>query len=347
MLLMMLLLLMMLMMLMLMSPEAELQPDYWVQAAQETLAQALNLAPNTNTARNVILFLGDGMGIPTITATRIFKGQLLGQPGEDFQLAMDSFPYVALSKTYNTNAQVPDSAGTATAYLCGVKANEGTVGLSAAARRSECTTANGNEVTSILRWAKDAGKSTGIVTTTRVSHATPSAAYAHSVERDWYSDANLPADAVGKCKDISLQLVENIPGINVVMGGGRHYMLPNTTQDPEYPGRMGGRRDGRDLVKEWMNKSENSNGKYVWNREQLLAVDVSKTDHLLGLFEPMDMLYELDRNKTVDPSLVEMVKVALRILTKNPKGFFLLVEGEWVRGGVMAPHQLAHQLAHQ
>lgn len=60
-------------------------------------------------------------------------------------------------QTYNTNAQVADSAGTATAFLCGVKANEGTVGVSAAAVRSQCNTTQGNEVTSILRWAKEAG----------------------------------------------------------------------------------------------------------------------------------------------------------------------------------------------
>lgn len=63
-------------------------------------------------------------------------------------------------QTYNTNAQVPDSAGTATAYLCGVKANEGTLGVSAAAVRSQCNTTQGNEVTSILKWAKDAGRVT-------------------------------------------------------------------------------------------------------------------------------------------------------------------------------------------
>lgn len=64
------------------------------------------------------------------------------------------FPF---PQTYNTDAQVPDSAGTATAYLCGVKANEGTVGVSAAAVRGRCDTTSGNEVTSILKWAKDAG----------------------------------------------------------------------------------------------------------------------------------------------------------------------------------------------
>lgn len=93
-----------------------------------------------------------------MTATRILKGQLHHNTGEETRLEMDKFPFVALSKTYNTNAQVPDSAGTATAYLCGVKANEGTVGVSAATVRMQCNTTQGNEVTSILRWAKDAGE---------------------------------------------------------------------------------------------------------------------------------------------------------------------------------------------
>lgn len=65
---------------------------------------------------------------------------------------------VSFLQTYNTNAQVADSAGTATAYLCGVKANEGTVGVNAASVRGQCNTTKGNEVSSILKWAKDAGK---------------------------------------------------------------------------------------------------------------------------------------------------------------------------------------------
>src|SRR5690606_8179413 len=72
-------------------------------------------------ARNVILFVGDGMGISTLTAIRIHAGQLGGSPGEDHVLPWDAFPHVALVKTYNTNQQVPDSAGTATAILTGEK----------------------------------------------------------------------------------------------------------------------------------------------------------------------------------------------------------------------------------
>ncbi|XP_036603698.1 alkaline phosphatase, tissue-nonspecific isozyme isoform X2 [Trichosurus vulpecula] len=314
-------------------PEKEKNPQYWRDQAQQTLRHALKLQNlNTNVAKNVILFLGDGMGVSTVTAARILKGQLHHMSGEDFQLEMDKFPFVALSKTYNTNAQVPDSAGTATAYLCGVKSNEGTLGVSAAVVRSQCNTTKGNEVTSILRWAKDAGKSVGIVTTTRVNHATPSAAYAHSADRDWYSDNEMPTEALSQgCKDIAHQLVHNIPDIEVIMGGGRKYMFPKNTTDVEYGDEekaRGTRLDGQFLVNVWKDKKpRNKNAHYVWNRMQLLDLDLDRVDFLLGLFEPMDMTYELNRNNQTDPSLTEMVEVAIKILRRNPKGFFLLVEG--------------------
>uniref|UniRef100_A0A8D2ZFF4 Alkaline phosphatase n=1 Tax=Scophthalmus maximus TaxID=52904 RepID=A0A8D2ZFF4_SCOMX len=313
-------------------PEQEKEPQFWNAWAQRTLKNALMLQNlNQNKAKNLILFLGDGMGVPTVTAARILKGQLSGQSGEETQLEMDKFPFVSLAKTYNTNAQVPDSAGTATAYLCGVKANEGTVGVSAAAVRSQCQTTKGNEVTSILRWAKDAGKSVGIVTTTRVNHATPSAAYAHSVDRDWYSDNEMPDEAVqAGCKDIAQQLFENIPNIDVIMGGGRKYMFPKNQSDVEYPDvakHSGTRKDGRSLVQEWSDRMKDKKGHYVWNKKQLLSLNPNSVDYLLGLFEPGDLPFDLERNSETDPSLTEMVEVAIKILRKNPSGFYLLVEG--------------------
>ncbi|KAJ8360465.1 hypothetical protein SKAU_G00169900 [Synaphobranchus kaupii] len=313
-------------------PEKEKQPSYWNKWAQRTLEEALDLQElNKNIAKNLILFLGDGMGVTTVTAARILKGQLSGETGEESQLEMDRFPHVALSKTYNTDAQVADSAGTATAYLCGVKANEGTVGVSAAAVRSQCNTTFGNEVTSILKWAKDAGKSVGIVTTTRVNHATPSAAYAHCVDRNWYSDGEMPSEAqAAGCKDIALQLFENIPEIDVIMGGGRKYMFPQNTSDVEYPREhkhSGTRKDGRNLVEEWKIRMAHKKGQYVWNRKDLLSLNTNNVDHLLGLFEPGDLPYHLERNKEMDPSLTEMVEVAISILRKNAEGFYLLVEG--------------------
>ncbi|XP_062402061.1 alkaline phosphatase, tissue-nonspecific isozyme [Sardina pilchardus] len=313
-------------------PDKEKNPAYWNTWAQSTLKQALQLQElNTKVAKNIILFLGDGMGVATVTAARILKGQLNGQSGEEYEMEMDKFPYVALSKTYNTDAQVPDSAGTATAYLCGVKANEGTLGVSAAAVRSQCNTTEGNEVTSILKWAKDAGKSVGIVTTTRINHATPSAAYAHCVDRDWFSDGEMPQEAVDAgCKDIARQLFENIQDIDVIMGGGRKYMFPKDTPDVEYPNdklHMGTRKDGRNLVDEWKERMKEKRAHYVWNKKELLSLNPNKVDHVLGLFEPSDLPYDLERNKETDPSLTELVDVALKILKNNPNGFFLLVEG--------------------
>nr|XP_033778063.1 alkaline phosphatase-like [Geotrypetes seraphini] len=314
-------------------PDQEKDPKYWRNQAQASLKTALYLQGhlNTNIANNIILFVGDGMSVATVTATRILKGQLKGKSGEETKLEMEKFPYVALSKTYNTDAQVPDSAGTATAYLCGVKANEGTVGLSAAAVRKQCNTSRGNEVDSILKWAKEAGKSVGVVTTTRVTHATPSAAYAHSVDRSWYSDNEMPSDAIRQgCKDIAWQLVNNIPDIEVILGGGRKYMYPKNTPDVEYPwdwNANGTRLDGLNLIKVWMeNKPRGKVANYVWNRKQLLSLNPQKVDYVMGLFEPSDMKFEQERQSSTDPSLSEMVHVAIQTLQKNPKGFFLLVE---------------------
>ncbi|KAF7703144.1 hypothetical protein HF521_022151 [Silurus meridionalis] len=227
---------------------------------------ALKLQPQNHRAKNIILFLGDGMGVSTVSAARIMRGQIDGQTGEETVLAMDKFPYLALSKTYSVDKQVADSAGTATAYHCGVKANSKTVGVSASAVPSECNTTFGNEVYSVLHRAKLQGKSVGIVTTTRVQHASPAAAYAHSVDRKWYSDAYLPPQAQQDgCVDISTQLITNTD-IDVILGGGRMYMTPKGTPDPEYPtssSRKGNRLDKRNLIETWLDerKDRRSHGR--------------------------------------------------------------------------------------
>ncbi|KAK2108292.1 hypothetical protein P7K49_013457 [Saguinus oedipus] len=270
------------------------------------------------------------MGVPTVTATRILKGQNNGKLGPETPLAMDLFPYVALSKTYNVDRQVPDSAATATAYLCGVKANYKTIGLSAAARFNQCNTTRGNEVVSVMNRAKKAGKSVGVVTTTRVQHASPAGTYAHTVNRDWYSDADMPASARQEgCQDIATQLISNMD-IDVILGGGRKYMFPTGTPDPEYPSdasQNGIRLDGKNLVQEWLVKHQGA--QYVWNRTELMqaSLDPSVT-RLMGLFEPGDTKYEINRDPTRDPSLMEMTEAALRLLSRNPLGFYLFVEVE-------------------
>ncbi|NXY82952.1 PPBI phosphatase, partial [Alcedo cyanopectus] len=215
------------------------------------------------------------------------------------------------------------------AYLCGVKGNYQTVGLSAAARYSQCNTTAGNEVFSVLERARKAGKAVGIVTTTRVQHASPSGTYAHVVNRNWYADASMPEDALRQgCKDIAWQLVHNVD-INVILGGGRKYMTPMGTPDPEYPTyqtETGIRKDGNNLINMWLESRRGAH--YVWNKTEMLAAAADpNVKYLMGLFEPADMKYSRVRNTTLDPSLTEMMEAAITILSRNPNGFYLFVEG--------------------
>ncbi|KFQ05709.1 Intestinal-type alkaline phosphatase, partial [Leptosomus discolor] len=126
------------------------------------------------------------------------------------------------------------------------------------------------------------------------------------------------------CKDIAWQLVHNVD-INVILGGGRKYMTPVGTPDPEYPTyntENGIREDGNNLINMWL-----EGARYVWNRTEMLAAAADpRVDYLMGLFEPGDMKYNLVRNTTLDPSLTEMMEVAITILSRNPNGFYLFVE---------------------
>ncbi|XP_060076767.1 uncharacterized protein LOC132556377 [Ylistrum balloti] len=302
----------------------------WNQMAKDTLKEALKATSNINVAKNVILFIGDGMGVSTVTAARIYKGQRMGNPGEETVLSFEKFPHVSLSKVYSVDRQTPDSAATATALMCGIKTNNGVLGVKETVLKEDCGAVNGQEVTSILKHFIADGRSTGIVTTSRVTHATPAAAYAHSASRDWESDA-LMMSVTGDCKDIAYQLVYN-NDIQVVLGGGRGPFLPDTTADPETK-TVGWihRKDGHDLTKIWkqIQTSKKRRHSYVWKKGQFDSVDPTETDYLLGLFDGSHIPYENDRDKSGDgdPSLSEMTSKAIRILQKNEKGYFLMVEG--------------------
>lgn len=155
-----------------------LDRHYWQTKGENQLHRILDHARTESLpmsqllAKNVILFVGDGMGITTITAARIFKGQQKGNSGEEDSLEFDAFPNVGLSKTYNVNKQVPDSAGTATALFTGVKTNYGVIGLDAVESQLNVSVKKPS-LTSIMDWAIAANKRTGFITTTRITHATP------------------------------------------------------------------------------------------------------------------------------------------------------------------------------
>jgi len=97
----------------------------WYKAGVKLIEDNLKLKPNTNTAKSAILFLGDGMGITTITATRILDGQQKGNTGEENVLSWEVFPWSALAKTYAVDQQGTDSASSATAFLSGIKTDDG------------------------------------------------------------------------------------------------------------------------------------------------------------------------------------------------------------------------------
>ncbi|XP_048773394.2 alkaline phosphatase-like isoform X1 [Ostrea edulis] len=304
---------------------------HWLRVAEEELQSALKQTVNTNKAKNVILFVGDGMGLTTVTAARIYKGQQGGQPGEEGILEFEKFPHVGLSKTYLPNRQVADSAATATAMLVGEKTNWYTLGVTGKAQFGDCNFPKEAEIDTILQQSKMEGKSTGIVTTSRITHATPAAAYAKIPHRNWESDADLTKYNVsGRCRDIAQQLIYNNSEIDVLFGGGRRSFLPKTTKDTE-KNSNNLRQDGKNLIREWKVIMEDigQRYKYVENTEEFQSIDPSATDKVLGLFESSHMQYEHMRDKGPkgEPSLSEMTRKAIQILQKNKKGFFLLVEG--------------------
>jgi alkaline phosphatase len=320
--------------------------NLWYEQGQSVLAQAaLNTQSLVNTkgkAKNIILFVGDGMGISTVTATRILAGQQLGKLGEEHQLSFDKFPFSGFAKTYNVDAQTPDSAGTMTAMMSGVKTDAGVIGVNEAISRGDCASVSGNELVTALELAEIAGKSTGIISTARITHATPAATYAKSAERNWEDNSDMSAAAVAAgCVDIASQLISfehdmqsrfsgaKVNGIEVVLGGGRRHFLPKdaTFNSTDAASAVeGDRTDGRDLTAEW--QAQYPAGSFITDQAGFDAVDANTTPQLFGLFNESHMQYEADRGNDIagEPSLREMTSKAIDILDNNEQGFFLMVE---------------------
>ena len=300
-------------------------PAWWYR---DGAAQAAQRGAMAGRAKNVIVFLGDGMSLTTVAAARILEGQRKGSSGEENRLSFETFPATAFSKTYNTDSQVPDSAGTMSAITTGVKTHMGAIGVTAGTR-NDCKDSLGKHAQTWLELADTAGLATGVVTTARITHATPAATYAHVPNRNWENDAALPAQAVTDgCKDIALQLIEatrNGHGPSIVLGGGRKEFLTNAESAPQQPDKKGLRRDGRDLISEW--KQAHPHGAYVETAAQL-AVS-SKASQVLGLFNDDHMRFDFDRKAAAatEPSLAEMTRTAITHLARSPQGYVLMVEG--------------------
>ncbi|MBN8429713.1 alkaline phosphatase [Microbulbifer salipaludis] len=299
------------------------QTSSWYANGEAALAAKLADTRTEKSAKNVILFVGDGMGVSTLTAARILDGQMRGESGEENLLSFEAFPHTALIKTYNTNQQTPDSAGTMTAMMTGVKTRAGMINVDSDGLRADCAGVAGNELNTFLELMEDQGRSTGIVSTARITHATPAATYARSPERNWESNDGLSEEAVANgCVDIAAQLVslDVGDGIDVILGGGRRHFI--TSDD-------GGKRtDGRDLTAEWRDRYSEQRAAYVQSGSELAGTDLANTDKLLGLFTASHMSYDADRtaHDKDEPSIAEMTGRAIELLSKNEQGYFLMVE---------------------
>lgn len=303
--------------------------DSYYKVAADQLANRLALQPKTGKAKNIIVFIGDGMSVATVTAGRIYEGQKRGVDGESNNLSMDLFPYVALAKTYSHDGQVSDSAPTASGMMTGVKMRNDVIGMTSEVKVGDCEASKGKEVTTIFETAELAGKATGVISTARITHATPAGAYAHSSNRDWEDDKAMK-DQVGKgCKDIADQLVNWAAGdgFEIAMGGGRQHFLPAEMADIEDEGKTGNRTDKRNLADEWMKKSNNHFT--VFDKASLDKIDMKTGAKVLGLFERSHMEFEANRakDKGGEPSLSEMTKLAIERLQQDEDGFVLMVEG--------------------
>ncbi len=297
--------------------------EQWFAAGRSAVEARAQLRANTGRARNVILFIADGMGISTITAARIFDGQSRGESGEENSLSFETFPYVALVKTYNTDAQTPDSAGTASAMNTGVKTRIGAINTWS--QQHDCYGPVKTFPAPLAQLLEQRGLATGIVSTARVTHATPAAVYGHSPSRAWESDTQMPpAKRAEGCRDLADQLI-NFPhgdGIDLVLGGGRKAFLP--------AGEGGERVDRRNLLQEWLGRSEaHTLVTGVAEFRELSAPHRVNGRHasIMGLFTASHMSYEADRQNAAEPSLAEMTGFAIDHLSHNKDGYFLMVEG--------------------
>jgi alkaline phosphatase len=215
--------------------------------------------------RNIILLIGDGMGISQITAAEIIN--------EDQELAITSLPYLALVTNHPVGNYVTDSAAAATAMATGNKTRNGFISMDP----------YGERLTTILESGKGVGKSTGIVTTTIINHATPAAFLAHEISRSNY-------DAIAE------QLL--LSDADLLLGGGSSAFSGFNPEENGYT--------------------------VIHNREELLGFGDGK---VLGLFTRDHMNYNSSRNPVIEPSLAEMTENSIRLLSDDPEGFILVVEG--------------------
>ena len=266
-------------------------------------------------AKNVIFFVGDGMGVSTVTAARVYSVGVGGQ------LVVDQLPYTALSKTYSADSITPDSAPTMSAMMTGINTNQSVIGFGEGTEPNDFNRdGDGDKSWTLLEMAKKRGMSVGVVSTAEITHATPAATYAHINQRNNQNDIALQALPTAATYNDRLG-----NGVDVLLGGGRRHFVPTTVVDEE--GDRGARVDGRDLRQEFVTAGY----RYVWNRAGFEALTPGQTP-VLGLFERSHMEFDYDRPNDLggEPSIKDMTVKAIQLLQgagrRKSSGYFLQVE---------------------
>jgi alkaline phosphatase len=271
--------------------------------------------------KNVILLIGDGMG-PQIVGLTIYYQKFLY--GADRPLHLERLMAAGNTGyclTYQYGTVVTDSASAATALACGVKTRDAIIGKDH----------EGRPMKSIVDIAHQLGKSTGLISNTRLTHATPAGFYAHIIHRDLENE-------------IATQFVER-GDIAVAFSGGAQHFIPAGNKVEEYPDLKGiakpagwgasKRQDARDLI----SLAKEKGYRIVANDRELAAFDPGSASKVLGLFSASGFPSAIDRqpqHQTGVPTLAQLTEKALKILQNNPQGFFLMVEGgqiDWVAHG--------------
>ncbi|MFS2317882.1 alkaline phosphatase [Maricaulis sp. D1M11] len=294
---------------------AQSESDRSWDVSRQVVEARTSIPVRPQAAKNVILFIADGMSVPTVTAARIYDGQSRGEDGEANILSFETFPHMALIKTYNANMQTAESASTASAIATGVRTRGGVVSVRSDQFLDVCENPDSAPLTLAER-AEDLGMATGIISSARLTHATPASWYAHSLSREW--EAGVPDEyAASGCQDIASQLIDfdHGDGIELALGGGRRNFLPSDAG--------GVRPDDRNLLSEWETRF---NGVSITTGEEFRALDVADDAPVLGLFTNSHLSYEADREQNEEPSLAEMTRFAIDRLSRDEDGYALLVE---------------------
>lgn len=245
-------------------------------------------APNGSAAAsqdptNIILLIPDGFGPASGTMARDY----LRKYESTRTLAIDSIQTGSV-RTFSTSSRVTDSAAGATAFATGHKTYNGAIAVDTLKQ----------PVATLLEAAHRRGMATGLVATSRITHATPASFSAHIVER-WREN------------EIAEQQI--VSGADVLLGGGRRHFVPSTVDGSR-------REDDRNLINEAAAKGY----QIVESRNDLMDV---RQGPVLGLFSMSHMDYEIDRDPAAQPSLAEMTKKTLELLSTDEDGYFVMVEG--------------------